>query len=330
MITWTDFEQTWLPHLGWARNRPPTFASVYRQNAEINNRGLLRGSATVIQHGLNAQATIASSNDTARAEIEESRDANDQAAEDAGLVADEDVGWRTISAASGPAAVLNREDTLVIEKHKVDKYAEVQMHSKTQDEETKRHEQSEMTTRTQAEQLTKRTEAIEHAREVVATAAATQAGHVAAQKKHELDLERLKRGHATSDTDESDDGDDQGSMHRRAPQKKMRGAPRPRRTTAAPQQPRPRAGPSAITRDAYTTDHMLQYLRRKFPGRTDEIWDSEIVTQFQADQDNPYMGFLPDQLLEQRRWLTFELEELLREQKLQRSTWRGRKAYVFV
>ena len=109
------------------------------------------------------------------------------------------------------------------------------------------------------------------------------------------------------------------------PQQPRRKAVRPH----APAQIRPRAAANAIRRlTDYNITMLVQYVAAAFPGHG-EIWETQIWDRFRGDQANPFLGFLPDNLSEQRTWLRSQLAQLVLNGQLRRSTYMGKASYSF-
>lgn len=361
-ISWLDFHKYFLPYLYSGRERTvgDTLIKIWEKKNRLLSQGVRVSSVnTRLEMDRNHhQINVAPAHQ--RQIIEEHRISNETEAEEQDIVPAELVGSRTVMPEQ-VTTVLNRDDVKAIEMQKVDKDAEVRIaiqqqvtarHRITAEEETKQVEAVEKakevlaiektkeavekakevvavekTKEVMAVEKAKEVVAIEKTKEVVATSAAAQAKHVADQKKYELDLARLKRGRVTNNQDEDDEDEDADYNEEAATVKKKR--PRHARASTATPRVRPRAGDSAITSRDYTPDTLVDYLRRAFRDQTD-MWKNSIWSHFSSDQDNPFMGFLPDHLGEQKTWLYGQLDELVRLKKLRTSIHIGLKSYSIV
>lgn len=107
-----------------------------------------------------------------------------------------------------------------------------------------------------------------------------------------------------------------------------RASPKKRRrttTTAAPPQVRPSSGNNGIAEEDYTPDVFLAYIDRAFG--TDEFLQTELIQHFRQDQNNPFMGFLEDDLKRQKTWILRELKTLVEEGMLHQSIYQCVKTY---
>lgn len=344
MITLPKFFSVFLEHLKTGTN-DKTFANVFSATGLTNFLNVLHGSSRPGQRAQANHASISKAAPQTRASLEETREQMEIQEEEDGVVADEDVGWRTASTAA--TAALMREDVKEIEFRRVDKFAEFQIAKNHEEHTTSRHKhtETEITTRTLAQETTKQVQAQSKAIEAEHNAKqaehiakqaehnAKQAEHNAKQKEDELAMLRIRRRQwrrgaaaAVPSEEESDDDEESASEHEAPIRPRRR---KKARRSAAPPQVRPRAGRSGITIDEYRPDVLLDYLRRAFGGEQ-YIWKTTIEQHFKTDQENPFMGFLPDKLNVQQTWLNAQLQELVREGLLRKSIYQGLQCFSFV
>ena len=322
---------------------------IYHYNCKKDTSlfGLELGSANTIQEAQRNYQQVASAPAYHRQQLEEARELNDETAEEQDYVPQEIVGNRTVPShvivdaediehddevqivairrsdnerAVREVEIASRERITIakIDLAKEEKLAkeatkqrEAEKEEKLAQEATKQREaEKEEKLAIEAERTKQRQAEKEEKIEAERT---KQAAELTAQRQIELDLARLAA---------------QQTSARRPPtppQQPRRKAVRPH----APAQIRPRAAANAIRRlTDYNITMLVQYVAAAFPGHG-EIWETQIWDRFRGDQANPFLGFLPDNLSEQRTWLRSQLAQLVLNGQLRRSTYMGKASYSF-
>lgn len=329
-ISWNAFEKLFLPHLYAGRDTPgETLIKVYESKNKTVAKGWRGGSANTIQEAQRNYQQITSAPAHHRQQLEEAREVNEEAAEEQSHVPQEIVGNRTVPShvivdaedIEGDdevqiVAIRRSDNERAVREVEIASRERVTMakidlakEEKLAEEATKQREAEKE--EKLAQEATKQREAEKE--EKIEAERTKQAAELTAQRQIELELARLAA---------------QQTSARRPPtppQQPRRKAVRPH----APAQIRPRAAANAIRRlTDYNITMLVQYVAAAFPDHG-EIWETQIWDRFRRDQANPFLGFLPDNLSEQRTWLRSQLAQLVLNGQLRRSTYMGKASYSF-